>query len=248
MVPASELAKAGFKYLGIPYSTLDCQAFVERCLADCGLKKNLPGSNAWYREMSWTGSPEECRKVHGQIPAGAFLFIVSHDGKEPDKYKADGRGNASHIGIVTGTGEGAIHSSASRGCVAESEFNGKTIPNGGWNMIGLWDKIDYGLDSGGDAGMQTAIVCSANGGAVNFREEPRKEAAVIDRLPYGTVVELLDYGSTWSRIRYRGRSGYMMSEFLMLDDSGDDGDMIQVSRVELQKIYDKIGGLLGLGV
>ena len=142
MIEATKLAKAGFTYLGRPYSEMDCQAFVERCLRDCGLTINLPGSNAWYRKMTWVGTPEECKKRFGHIPPGAFLFILAQDGKEPAKYRKDGIGNASHIGIYTAARSGAIHSSASRGCVAESVFRGISIP-GGWNRVGLWDRIYY---------------------------------------------------------------------------------------------------------
>ena len=153
MVDGNKLGDVGFKYLGTPYSQMDCQAFVEKCLSDCGLRKDLPGSNAWFREVYRDGvvlTPEECKKQYGCVPKGAFLFILEFDGKEPEKYKADGLGNASHIGICTmPRGEGAIQSSASRGCVAESKFNGKTIKNGGWNRVGLWSKVTY--DTGGVA-------------------------------------------------------------------------------------------------
>ena len=146
-INGDKLGSVGFQYLGVPYSKMDCQAFVEKCLADCGLDMNLAGSNAWYREVNrngWTGTPEECTALYGGVPNGAFLFILKHDNGEPQKYKADGLGNASHIGICTGKqGEGAIHSSSSRGCVCESKFKGKTIPNGGWNRVGLWDMVDY---------------------------------------------------------------------------------------------------------
>lgn len=54
---------------------MDCQKFVEKCLADVGIKKDLAGSNAWFRYMTWTGTPEECKKKFGKVPAGAFLFI-----------------------------------------------------------------------------------------------------------------------------------------------------------------------------
>lgn len=146
MVYGKKLAEAGFKYLGVSYSKMDCQAFVEQCLRDCGLEKNLAGSNAWYREVAAHGvvmTPEECVERLGFVPAGAFLFILEQDGKEPAKYRKDGLGNASHMGIVTGRGEGAIHSSASRGCVAESRFQNKTVRNGGWNRVGLWDRINF---------------------------------------------------------------------------------------------------------
>ena len=141
---AKELAQAGFHYIGAPYSTMDCQAFVEHCMKDVGVSRNLPGSNAWYRAMTWTGTPEECKARFGSIPDGAFLFILEQDGKEPAKYRRDGIGNASHIGIKTGKGQGAIHSSSSRGCVCESVFNDRTVRNGGWNRVGLWDAFDYG--------------------------------------------------------------------------------------------------------
>ncbi len=139
MINGKALAEAGFSYLGVSYSKMDCQAFVEQCLRDCGLEKNLAGSNAWFREVATHGAvmtPEECVRQLGMVPPGAFLFILAQDGGEPAKYRPDGLGNASHIGIATGRGEGAIHSSASRGCVAESRFRNKTI-SGGWNMVGL---------------------------------------------------------------------------------------------------------------
>ena len=68
-------SKLGDKYIGTPYTTMDCQGFVEKMLEDAGIKKNLKGSNAWYREMTWVGTPEECKKIFGAIPVGAFLFI-----------------------------------------------------------------------------------------------------------------------------------------------------------------------------
>ena len=147
MISALTVSQQGDKYLGMSYSKMDCQAFVERCLSDAGLKRNLAGSNAWYREVhrnGWGGTPEDCKKRFGTIPKGAFLFILSEDGGEVQRGYRDGLGNASHIGLYTGRGKGALHSSSSRGMVCESAFNGKSIPNGGWNRVGLWRELDYG--------------------------------------------------------------------------------------------------------
>ncbi len=142
-VSARTVSLMGDKYLGRTYSQMDCQAFVEQCLADAGLNVNLTGSNAWYRAMTWVGTPEECRTKFGSIPVGAFLYILEQNGREPNQYKADGLGNASHIGIYIGRELGAIHSSYSRGGVYYSSFTGTTI-NGGWNRVGLWSELDYG--------------------------------------------------------------------------------------------------------
>ena len=145
-VTALSVSLQGDKYIGTPYSVYDCQGFVEKCLSDAGLQKDLAGSNAWYREMTWRGTPEQCVAEFGYIPKGAFLFIVVHDGGEPSSYQ-DNLGNANHIGIYTGRGKGAIHSSFSKQGVYESYFECATIPGGGWNMVGLWKELDYGNDA-----------------------------------------------------------------------------------------------------
>lgn len=150
MVDGNKLGEVGFRYIGTPYSEMDCQAFIERCLKDCGDKTNLSGSNAWYREVmknGWVGTPEECVRMQGKVPKGAFIFILKEvSDSTPAKYRDDGIGDAIHIGIVTDKDKGAIHSSKSKGEVCQSEFHGKTIKNGGWNRVGLWDKVDYGLE------------------------------------------------------------------------------------------------------
>lgn len=152
MVDGNKLGEIGFQKLGTPYKQMDCQAFIEWCLARCGFRKDLAGSNAWYREVKKNGvilTPEECVKQLGCVPKGAFLFILKFDGGEEARGYHDGLGNADHIGICTGTkGEGAIHSSSSKGCVAESVFKGKSI-KGGWNRVGLYNKVSYDYGAGG---------------------------------------------------------------------------------------------------
>ena len=233
---AEELSRAGDQYLGRSYDEMDCQEFVERCLEAIGIRKDLKGSNAWWREMTWTGTPEECVRIFGSVPKGAFLFILKDDGGEEKRGYHDGKGNASHIGIKTGRGAGAIHSSATRGCVAESEFHDKTIRNGGWNRVGLWEQLDYGktinwllehMGIGGAPADQSqeedktmmVTVTSPNGKPVNLRKAADKGAALVDQIPDGTEAELLTGGEEWSKIKAKGKTGWMMTEFLVADDS-----------------------------
>lgn len=256
MKNANDLVSAAPHYLGVPYTHLDCQAFVERCLRDIGIDKNLPGSNAWYREVmdhGWTGSPEECKEKFGKVPPGAFLFILEQDGGEPEKYKPDGIGNASHIGIYTGMtgkgmvniaisggdadaakwnfGDGAIHSSSSRGGVATSNFKGKTI-SGGWNRVGLWDQINYG---GGKVEPYKAKVIDGN---LNLRESPSKSAPRIIQIPDGSIVTVLDESGGWAKVQYSAFEGYAMSEYL---ERVGDPETVAVPRADLQAMYDIIG-------
>ena len=255
MVTGKDLVRAACPYLGQPYSKMDCQGFVEKALADVGISVNLAGSNAWYREImrnGWVGSPEECVEKYGFIPDGAFLFILKDDGKEPATYQGDGIGNASHIGICTNLtgqqmvdvaaefgnriavnyffGDGAIHSSSSRGCVCTSKFKGQTINNGGWNRVGLWDKVSYNLGTKSSTPTQpepepvketTAVVWAESGATVNLRKAPY--GALVNRVPVGATVKVTETGEDWEKVTYTTDSGavwrgWMMKKFLKADD------------------------------
>lgn len=122
---------------GMSLTGMDCQGLVEYCFIQAGVPKSemdLAGSNAHFRAMRYTCTPEQCKTLFGETPEGATLFILDNDGNEPDKYKADGKGNASHMGLWTG--KTSIAASSGKGKVIESNYKGKTI-NGGWNMIGF---------------------------------------------------------------------------------------------------------------
>lgn len=231
---AQQLSRAGDRYLGRSYGEMDCQAFVERCLADIGCRLDLKGSNAWYRKClqeGWAGTPEDCVRLFGSVPAGAFLFILSPDGGEAARGYRDGLGNATHMGLKTGRGKGAVHSSQSRGCVCESEFRDRTV-RGGWNMVGLWNRLDYGnpfswhLRHGGPEEMENSIkeektvvvVTSPNGAPVNLRKSASRSAQLVERIPPGTPAERLEQGPEWSKLRVGGKTGWMMSEFLVTEE------------------------------
>lgn len=99
-------------YIGIPYSKLDCQGFVEKVLADIGVKGasgtpyNWKGSNSmWRNAVNWKGTIEEGKaKFGGELPPGILLFTVKHDGGEKARGYNDTEGNAAHVGIYCGGG------------------------------------------------------------------------------------------------------------------------------------------------
>lgn len=135
MIDGPQFAQCAYAFcgLGIKYSTLDCQGFVERVLLALGVKCNYLGSNDMFRNMcSETMEKSECIRRYGKIPDGALLFVVKHDGKEPKRYK-DGF-NASHVGICTNKGYGAAESSA--GGVKQCRLTK-------WTHVGLCKYITY---------------------------------------------------------------------------------------------------------
>lgn len=257
VIASKKIANEGCKYLGVPYSTMDCQKFWERVLRDCGINKDLGGSNSWYRyimQHGWCGTPEECKEKYGCIPQGATLFIWAPvDDKTPEQFRHDGIGDLKHMGIYTAMtgsemvniaieagdekaskynyGDGAIHSSESRGGVCTSKFAGKTIPNGGWNRVGLWlEAIDYsGIEPGPTPPEPPtppspfpyeAMVIADN---VNTRKEPSSQSkqSRVGKLNCGDVVQVDETtvnskGEDWSKCEYTDRSGAHWQNFWII--------------------------------
>ena len=106
------------RYTGVPYSKLDCQAFVEEVLKDCGVRKpdgsiyNWKGSNSmWRYALRWKGTIEECKRLFNGIPLGSWVFIVKDDGGEVEKGYHDNEGNATHVGVYCREGSEPVRDS-----------------------------------------------------------------------------------------------------------------------------------------
>ena len=73
----------------------------------------------------------------GEIPLGAFLFLLKWDGKEAERGYHDGLGNATHVGLYLGTSPlPCMDSSQGRGKVDYCKLNVFT-------HVGLMTMIDY---------------------------------------------------------------------------------------------------------
>ena len=57
-------------------------------------------------------------------------------------------------------------------------------------------------------------VTTANGGGLNMRSGPATTYGRIASIKNGGVVEVYDKGAVWSRIKYNGTFGYVMSQYL----------------------------------
>ena len=250
MIDGNRLADVGFEKIGTSYSVMDCQAFVEWCVAKLGIIIDLRGSNAWFRYVmkhGWTGTPEECKKKYGCIPRGAFLFIWKNDGGEKDRGYNDGLGNATHIGICTmPRGKGAINSSSSNGCVCESKFEGKSI-NGGWNRVGLWlETVSYEKVNPAEADQEPieewAIVYAEDGNPVKMRAKPSTTCRTWWKVPNGSQVVVLNAEEKWSEIIWAGQSGWMMSKFLRAEADFYTVTIKGLTLTQAEEITKKYGG------
>lgn len=146
MITGEQFAKQAIdgNYIGIPYSKLDCQGFVERVLADCGIRKpngtvyDWRGSNAMYRNFQqWRGSIKDAEAAFGALPIGCLLYTRKTDGGEKEKGYNDNLGNFAHVGIYLGEPHGVIHSTT--GGVQWGKY-----PDKRWNYCSLLSMLDYG--------------------------------------------------------------------------------------------------------
>lgn len=94
------------RYNGIPYSELDCQAFVEKVLEDLGCRNsagkvyNWKGTNdIWRNALDEKYTYDACIEKYGTIPPGFLLFTMKHDGGEKARGYTDGY-NVCHTGIA----------------------------------------------------------------------------------------------------------------------------------------------------
>lgn len=59
-----------------------------------------------------------------------------------------------------------------------------------------------------------ARVTAPSGGTVNMRKTPSLKGALIMRIKLGEIVEIVDPGEEWCKIKYQKKTGYMMAQFL----------------------------------
>ena len=59
-----------------------------------------------------------------------------------------------------------------------------------------------------------ARVTAPSGGTVNMRKTPSLRGALIMRIKLGQIVEIVDPGEEWCKIKYQKKTGYMMAQFL----------------------------------
>ena len=78
---------------------------------------------------------------------------------------------------------------------------------------------------------------------INMRKAASTGSDIIERIPQGSEVELIEGGGAWNRISYAGKTGYVQSRFV---HAADEDEMIMVSRKRMEALYDELGDLLGM--
>ncbi len=84
----------------------------------------------------------------------------------------------------------------------------------GWTHAGKVKGIDYRIN-GGDGAMVKQAKVTTDSGALNMRADRATGAALVTKIPKGSLVAVLDTSdAAWWRISYTGKTGYAMKQFL----------------------------------
>lgn len=221
---------------------LDCQGLVEYCVRQSGGKMSYSGSNDMIRNACTAVYTLAEARNRGLLKPGWLLFILARDGGEPAKYKADGIGNASHVGLYTGALKAeVVHASSSKGIVCAS-----TLANA-WTHCGPAKAIDYGEEAGTVPAInKTEMVVHANSGStVRMRSMPSTSAVTLKNVPIGATVPVSSTQGDWAQIKFEGVAGWMLAEFLQTGAAhGPMADTVPCE--EVVAAYKLLGKTLGI--
>ena len=198
----------------------DCSGLFAYWFAQLG-GKMYHGSNTMF--LKWCtskGSLKNGKRTDGQVlKVGTAVF---HYKKEKNNY--------SHVGLYVGGGL-VIEAMGSKNGVTTSKATDKR-----WTHWGELKGISYSAKEDKGGRKMQGKVYAASGSTVNLRESASTSAKLVDKVPVGTEVEVVDAtGPEWCKVVTGGLVGWMMRKFIQIigeDDGGlsepQPGDMVPI--------------------
>jgi len=179
----------------------------------------------------------------GSLILGMVVFKAREPGENgyalPDKYKSSGDlRDYYHVGVVTSINPLRIThcTSVPGGIKADNSL-------GAWRYAGKLKQVDYEQEEQPMDVLYEAKVYAENGYPVKLRKGPSTKEKVIEQIPCGTVVDVLEeVNADWARISDSGVEGCMMRKFLRpVEDAPGDGQDVPggaeiITRQELKEV------------
>lgn len=173
----------------------------------------VSGATSQWRKTEWTH-----KGTIDTLPKDAAAFVYRQ-----------AEGKMQHTGVALGD-DTCVHARGTAYGVVHQPMSGYA-----WtHWAALWP-----VESKEETDMETAQVWAQNGSTVNVRTEPG--GRVAQRLPIGTVVEIIQRSAGWARIRYEGGEGYMQSAFLRAQDTSEQISALEKRMTEVESRLDKAG-------
>lgn len=189
------------KWLG--KQVFDCEGFTKLCFAQVSISLVSGASSQWKSSIWVRKGPID------QMPKDKICALY---------HESPTSNPMSHTGVYLGDGT-FMHAAGSKTGVKRQDLGTYTwthyaIPEGLYTPEEL---ADISTPEGEVLSvLYQASVKSKSGSTVRMRQGPGTNYNTgIISLKTGTIVDVIDHGTEWDRIVYNGKTGYMMTEFLI---------------------------------
>lgn len=245
-----KVKKYGSKWIGKKVD--DCSgAFVDAYRLH--KEKIYQGSNRIAREYVI-----ELLPISQALP-GYAVFKLRKPGEQyydlPDDYKPGKKhyngdlNDYYHIGLMDEDGKHVINAQSTSAGFTRTDISI-------WHCAARLKAVNYENneemgDDSMDEPLYKAIVTADSGSTVNMRESPSKKGAVITAVKLGEKVDVIDLTvDGWSKIVYKGQTGYMMSKYLRMiggvEDLPFDDSVVKISATDMDNTILAIENALAL--
>ena len=220
-------AKPQYKNGASNLKECDCIGMDKYAFRECDVPFSSTGTN--YSARNQVCNFHSLRSADDLV-VGAALFKARSPGEKgydlPAKYKSGGAGyngdltDYYHIGTVASTNPLRIIHMTSPTAKVDTDWRK-------WDFVGLWKskyiaypyqgKTDSNAEPGETADPVFSRTIAESGKTVNMRVSPGFNGALLERVPVGDRVEILSEGTEWTKVKYKGKSGYILNAFLQID-------------------------------
>lgn len=189
----------------------DCAQLVKWAMAEIGIEMVSGATSQWTR-TNWAIMGEM-----DTLPADKMVIL----------YRQDSPTVMGHTGVALGDGS----------CIHAKGHDWGEVREG-IEAYGRWTHwgIPVGLYGQAEPSAGKAEEYLVTGNRVAFRKGMSTASEVIERLDTGKIVKGTHASSDWVAVAYRGRSGYMMAEYLQpLNPVGDADDASEDAQEPVQE-------------
>lgn len=180
---------------------------------------NMRGTNQAARKA--IQNLQELESSDQLLVGDVVLKVRDKDDKSmplPDQYRKGGSEYDSEVGEINFTHIGTVTSIDPLVITHMTSPTAKKDKNiKGWSWFGELPFVEYEPTPEPEPEPNTAVVFAHSGSTVNMRRFPNVGAALVERVPIGSTVEILEYGNEWTKCKYKWFKGYMMTRFLIID-------------------------------